>query len=56
MTPTNNTVHQELTEAKLDRVVGGDTSIQHEAVHADRPSIGGNYHPPVAIIAILIGM
>jgi hypothetical protein len=25
-------------------------------VHADRPTNGGTYHPPIAIIAILIGM
>ena len=55
MTATD-TFDLELTEAELDRVVGGDTALQHEAVHADRPSIGGNYHPPIAIIAILIGM
>src|SRR5215831_11198563 len=54
--PTTNTFDLELTEAEVDRVVGGDTALQHEAVHADRPTNGGTYHPPIAIIAILIGM
>jgi len=52
---TTNTLDLELTEAELERVIGGDTALQHEAVHADRPNIGGPYHPPLAIIAILIG-
>jgi hypothetical protein len=35
MIPATNTFDLELTEAELDRVVGGDTALQHEAVHAD---------------------
>jgi hypothetical protein len=52
---TTNTLDLELTEAELERVIGGDTALQHEAVHAGRPNIGGPYHPPLGIIAILIG-
>jgi bacteriocin-like protein len=37
MTPTN-TFDLELTEAELNQVVGGDTALQHEAVHATQPS------------------
>jgi hypothetical protein len=53
---TTNFDH-ELTEAELEQVVGGDTALQHEGVHADHTgiSIGGG-RTPVAIIAILIGM
>jgi hypothetical protein len=57
MTPTNN-IDRELTEAELDQVVGGDTALQHEAVHADLPNNGVNYSGgrlPIGIIAILIG-
>ena len=48
---------RELTETELDQVVGGDTALQHEGVHADHTgiSIGGGRRP-IAIIAILIGM
>jgi bacteriocin-like protein len=49
----------ELTEDELNHVVGGDTALQHEAVHADLPNNGiqfGGGRTPVAIIAILIGM
>ncbi len=49
----------ELAEAELDQVVGGDTALQHEAVHADLPNTGiqfGGGRTPVAIIAVLIGM
>ena len=54
---TTNNIDRELTEAELDQVVGGDTALQHEGVHADHTgiSIGGG-RTPVAIIAILIGM
>jgi bacteriocin-like protein len=50
---------RELTEAELEQVVGGDTALQHETVHADLPNNGiqfGGGRTPVAIIAILIGM
>ena len=53
---TTNTIDRELAEAELDDIVGGDTALQHEAVHADLPKTGATYHPPIAIIAILIGM
>jgi hypothetical protein len=49
---------RELNEAKLNQVVGGDTALQHEAVHADLPNNGiqfGGGRTPLAIIAILIG-
>jgi hypothetical protein len=55
----NTNTDRELTEIELDRVVGGDTALQHEAVHADLPNNGiqfGGGRTPVAIIAILIGM
>jgi hypothetical protein len=57
MTNTNN-IDLELTDAELDRVVGGDTALQHEAVHADLPNNGvsGGGRLPIAITAILIGM
>lgn len=48
----------ELTEAEREQV-GGDTALQHEAVHADLPNNGiqfGGGRTPVAIIAVLIGM
>jgi len=32
---TVNDTSRELTETELNQVVGGDTSLQHEAVHAD---------------------
>jgi bacteriocin-like protein len=50
---------RELTETELDQVVGGDTALQQEGVHADLPNNGiqfGGGRTPVAIIAILIGM
>ena len=56
---TTNNIDRELTEAELDQVVGGDTGLQHEAVHADLPNNGVNYSGgrlPIAITAILIGM
>ena len=56
---TTNTFDLELTEAELEQVVGGDTALQHEAVHADLPNNGVNYSGgrlPIAITAILIGM
>jgi hypothetical protein len=42
MTPTNN-FDRELTEAELERVVGGNTALQHETGHASSspPSSGG---------------
>jgi hypothetical protein len=52
------TTDRELAETELDQVVGGDTALQHEAVHADVPNNGiqfGGGRTPVAIIAILIG-
>ena len=52
---TTPTFDRELTETELSHVVGGDTPLQHEAVHADLPQTGGTYHTPIAIIAILIG-
>jgi hypothetical protein len=55
----NTNTDRELTEIELDRVVGGDTALQHEAVHADLPNTGiqfGGGRTPVAIIAVLLGM
>jgi hypothetical protein len=55
---TTNNIDRELTEAELDQVVGGDTALQHEALHADLPNNGiqfGGGRTPVAITAILIG-
>jgi len=54
MTATTN-IDLELTEAELEHVVGGDTTLQHETVHADLPKNGGNGHVMIPIIAILIG-
>jgi len=55
MTTTTN-IDLELTEAELEHVVGGDTALQHEDVHADHTGISiGNGRTPIAIIAILIG-
>ena len=53
---TTTTNNRELTDAELEQVVGGDTALQHEGVHADHTgiSIGGG-RTPIAIIAILIG-
>ena len=48
----------ELDQTELDQVVGGNTALQHEAVHADLPNNGiqfGGGRTPVAMIAILIG-
>jgi bacteriocin-like protein len=56
---TTNNIDHELDETELDQVVGGDTALQHEAVHADLPNNGiqfGGGRTPVAIIAVLIGM
>jgi bacteriocin-like protein len=56
---TTNTFDLELTETELEQVVGGDTALQHETVHADLPNNGiqfGGGRTPVAITAILIGM
>ena len=36
---TTNNIDRELTEAELDQVVGGDTALQHEGVHADHTGI-----------------
>ena len=37
---------RELTETELDQVVGGDTALQHEGVHADQ------YRHPVSAAAV----
>jgi bacteriocin-like protein len=57
-TISTSATSRELTEEELEQVVGGDTALQHEAVHADLPNNGiqfGGGRTPVAIIAILIG-
>jgi len=58
MLTATNVDLEELTEVELEQVFGGDTALQHEAVHVDRPSTGVDYSGgrlPIAIIAILIG-
>jgi hypothetical protein len=43
MTPTNN-FDRELTEAELERIVGGNTALQHETTHASNsPPSGKEY-------------
>ena len=37
---TTNNIDHELDETELGQVVGGDTALQHEAVHADLPNNG----------------